>query len=198
MTISTLVKGFAGALTAAGIYATAAAPAGALTLINSPSQSDVTVTFTATHTESIVFDEGYQVNDLETLTNNMVTLSGGGPNLLGSTWQYRFAAPPGSSNSYTFNDGTLVPALGFGGAAQTNPLNMDTFYQIFSTVPGKSYTYSFDYSNNTAGLPGTTNSLLIVTPGTVPEPSTWAMLLLGFVGLGLAGYRVRRAAVSIA
>ena len=72
------------------------------------------MTFTATHTESIVFDEGYQVNDLETLTNNMVTLSGGGPNLLGSTWQYRFAAPPGSSNSYTFNDGTLVPALGFG------------------------------------------------------------------------------------
>lgn len=92
----------------------------------------------------------------------------------------------------------MVPALGFGGAAQTNPLNMDTFYQIFATVPGKSYTYSFDYSNNTAGLPGTTNSLLIVTPGTVPEPSTWAMLLLGFVGLGLAGYRARRAAVSIA
>jgi len=98
MTISTLVKGFAGALTAAGIYATSAAPAGALTLINSPSQSDVTVTFTATHTESIVFDEGYQVNDLETLTNNMVTLSGGGPNLLGSTWQYRFAAPPAAAS----------------------------------------------------------------------------------------------------
>jgi hypothetical protein len=198
MTISTLVKGFAGALTAAAIYAAAAAPASALTLINSPSETDVTVTFTATHTESIVFDEGYQVNDLETLTNNKVTLTGGGPNLLGSTWLYRFATPSSSSNSYTFNDGTLVPALGFAGAAQTNPLNMDTFYQIFATVPGKSYTYSFDYSNNTAGLPGTTNSLLVVTPGTVPEPPTWAMLLIGFAGLGFAGYRARRAAVSIA
>jgi hypothetical protein len=25
--------------------------------------------------------------------------------------------------------------------------------------------------------------------GAVPEPSTWAMMLLGFAGLGLAGYR---------
>ncbi|MBV8794242.1 MAG: PEP-CTERM sorting domain-containing protein, partial [Hyphomicrobiales bacterium] len=29
-------------------------------------------------------------------------------------------------------------------------------------------------------------------PGTVPEPSTWAMLLLGFAGLGFAGYRQTR------
>jgi hypothetical protein len=28
--------------------------------------------------------------------------------------------------------------------------------------------------------------------GSVPEPSTWAMLLLGFAGLGFAGYRASR------
>jgi hypothetical protein len=36
----------------------------------------------------------------------------------------------------------------------------------------------------------------VFTP--VPEPSTWAMMLIGFVGLGFAGYRsgrVRRGAV---
>ena len=27
----------------------------------------------------------------------------------------------------------------------------------------------------------------------VPEPSTWAMMLLGFAGLGLAGYRRAKA-----
>jgi hypothetical protein len=27
----------------------------------------------------------------------------------------------------------------------------------------------------------------------IPEPSTWAMMLLGFVGLGYAGYRRERA-----
>jgi hypothetical protein len=196
MTISTLVKGFAGALTTAAIYVAAAAPAGAttLTLINPPTQSDTpeTVVFTATATESLVIDEGYQVNDLETLTNNMVTLSGGGPNLLGSTWQSRFAAA--GSLSWTFNDGTLVPALGFG--AQ-HPPGVDTFYQTFATVPGDTYTYSFDYSNNTTGF-GATPSKLVVTATSVPEASTWAMLLLGFAGLGLVSYRARRRAVSIA
>jgi hypothetical protein len=32
----------------------------------------------------------------------------------------------------------------------------------------------------------------------VPEPSTWAMMLVGFVGLGFAGYRVSRKALSLA
>jgi PEP-CTERM motif len=36
------------------------------------------------------------------------------------------------------------------------------------------------------GLPGTTRG------GAAPEPSTWAMMLLGFAGLGFAGYRKAR------
>jgi hypothetical protein len=34
--------------------------------------------------------------------------------------------------------------------------------------------------------------------GAAPEPSTWAMMGLGFVGLGLAGYRSRRTVAPIA
>jgi hypothetical protein len=37
-----------------------------------------------------------------------------------------------------------------------------------------------------------------VTTANVPEPSTWAMMLLGFAGLGFAGYRRTRVAVSAA
>jgi hypothetical protein len=113
MTISTPVKSFAAALTAAAIYGAAVVPAGAatntITLINGSNESDVTLVFTARATESFVLVEGYQVNDVETVTNNMVTLSGGGPNLLGSTWQQGFAAV--GSNSLTFPDGTSVPGL---------------------------------------------------------------------------------------
>jgi hypothetical protein len=41
-------------------------------------------------------------------------------------------------------------------------------------------------------------SKLPVMTGSVPEPSTWAMMLLGFAGLGYAGYRARRPAVAAA
>ena len=43
------------------------------------------------------------------------------------------------------------------------------------------------------GIQTDTGSVLLTavsaTAGTVPEPSTWAMLLLGFAGLGYAGWR---------
>jgi hypothetical protein len=32
-------------------------------------------------------------------------------------------------------------------------------------------------------------SFIWAITGSVPEPSTWATLLLGFAGLGIAGYR---------
>lgn len=39
-------------------------------------------------------------------------------------------------------------------------------------------------------------SITAETTGTVPEPSTWAMMLVGFAGLGYAGYRRSRSAVA--
>jgi hypothetical protein len=33
-------------------------------------------------------------------------------------------------------------------------------------------------------------------PSAVPELSTWAMMLIGFAGLGFVGYRGRRKAIA--
>jgi PEP-CTERM motif len=54
--------------------------------------------------------------------------------------------------------------------------------------------------NNGSGFfeASTTLSGFDVLSATVPEASTWAMMLIGFAGLGLAGYRRTRRAASIA
>jgi PEP-CTERM motif len=33
-------------------------------------------------------------------------------------------------------------------------------------------------------------------PSAVPEPSTWAMMAIGFAGLGFLGFRSRKAATA--
>jgi hypothetical protein len=39
------------------------------------------------------------------------------------------------------------------------------------------------------GGPAPTFNAISISGTVVPEPSTWAMMLLGFAGLGFAGYR---------
>jgi hypothetical protein len=55
------------------------------------------------------------------------------------------------------------------------------------------------YDQHTGTFSGT---MAVITEGTitpgVPEPSTWAMMALGFVGLGFLGYRSSSKAASIA
>jgi hypothetical protein len=57
------------------------------------------------------------------------------------------------------------------------------------------------YTPEEMGFPGMTTQEVIAlmeeperSITTVPEPSTWLMLLIGFAGLGLAGYRSTRRA----
>jgi hypothetical protein len=53
--------------------------------------------------------------------------------------------------------------------------------------------FAVDLALNTL-LSGTSTLLARSTPLAVPEPSTWAMMLIGFAGLGFVGYRRTRMA----
>ena len=83
---------------------------------------------------------------------------------------------------------TAVPALGFAGGVVGS---YDTFSQTFATTPGAEYVYEFMFFND-LGDPGSNapSGLLVTTSASpVPEPSTWAMMTLGFAGIGLMACR---------
>jgi PEP-CTERM motif len=62
----------------------------------------------------------------------------------------------------------------------------NTTLAAIGLTPG-TYTYTWAPSST-----ATDGSLTVVVSGVIPEPSTWAMMLLGFVGFGLLAYRNRR------
>lgn len=84
------------------------------------------------------------------------------------------------SNPYTFTSGS------------SHTLDY-TYYSITFTTSGGPETLSFA-SNDPGSFGGVVGG---VTISAVPEPSTWAMMVLGFAGMGFLTYR-RRAKAAVA
>jgi PEP-CTERM motif len=168
-----------------------------LNLIAPPAQTDTaySLPFVAVDPTTTVTVAGYNVHAFEFSTNNGVFLGGTGPNLLGLTWEFTPAAD--GSAGFQVDNGGPVKDLEFGGLFEGE---YDAFSQTFATTPGSSYTVELLYTNpednDDAGFMVTTTGA--TATGGVPEPSSWAMMLLGFAGLGFVGYRRTRKAVSIA
>jgi hypothetical protein len=155
------------------------------------------------------------------------------------------------NNAASGSDFFVGPGPTFGAFSPPNSANFgavgsedDILSQILFTVPGDTYTISFELAHDSTNAQndfnawwGTTNLLDLVnassfgytmytftevgTPGpftvlsfhgrevpawysldnvsvtsNVPEASTWAMMVLGFAGLGFAGFRARRTAIA--
>ena len=89
------------------------------------------------------------------------------------------------------------PATFTGPAASFDDI-VSNFVFPLGTGPGSLYSVTEKFAITATGnfLNGSANSTIDVAGA--PEPSTWAMMLLGFVGLGFLGYRTSRKPVSIA
>lgn len=122
------------------------------------------------------------------VTPQSATLSLGGVNYLGFYWgsvdQYNtLQLYSGSTLLATYNGADILnPANGFQGSTGSTFVNFNTFgSQAITSAVFTSSQKAFEFDNITTG---------------VPEPSTWAMMVLGFAGLGFLGYRRRTTGAS--
>ena len=150
---------------------------------------------------SITTDDTIGILDASSIVSWSLTLSGfGAPRVLDT----------GNSNVFVASDHLTATSTGlFFDFTQGNPTAFLAFVSNPNNVPSASHVQwtnlffsNFSISiNNNGGPPGTfsqetitgvSGTRLIGSP--VPEPSTWAMMILGFAGVGYMTYRRRKVA----
>jgi hypothetical protein len=89
--------------------------------------------------------------------------------------------------------------LGLGGGFVTDGFVFTNTQQFYSG-PESSPTFLIGVYHLTNGFGGIRDTVTVVDPPSpaVPELSTWAMLLLGFVGLSYAGYKKAKTRMTLA
>jgi|SRR3954447_21925005 hypothetical protein len=175
---------------AAAVVVAAPSAASATTLLdltNLPDQDKAVTSlqFTAGAGSTTLSIGGYNLPDFTRLSDIELTLTGDSTNLLGQTFSLA-AAVPACSNA---NQGPV-------GAFGTDNVTLasicvgvnDTFSQTIGTSVGASYTLSFllTTSDVPSGLLITASDATVGGGGGVPEPATWAMMLLGFGAIGVS------------
>jgi len=182
------------AATAALAVGTPASAATLLDVTNMPTQfvTPESFTFTADSASTAINFQGYQLPGTLAVVNIFFGATGSTTNLLGLN--FTGTASGCSAPFNTFGQGSVSAVTGvhdltFGGTCEGS---YDTLSQIVNTTIGASYTLNFSFTNVGQGGNGLRVSTGALPAGAVPEPATWAMMLLGFGGMGFALRRTRK------
>ena len=114
----------------------------------------------------------YENNDSNNVSGHYVS-----PYTPNQAWDYHQVLDPNNPGAYVDNGGVL---FGFGS-------NVGNIY-----LTNNQYVFSVDQPSSLFNPGDLILSGGVTTPGVVaavPEPATWAMMILGFFGLGFMGYR---------
>jgi PEP-CTERM motif len=122
-------------------------------------------------------------SDITSFSGLVQALSGLTVNVLTPGWTVTESTFEDNSNT-VFGTTTLLATHSF----TSGPDTFTLLTPVSVTTPF-SVTEEFVIQSN--GISGATNNTIDLS-GSVPEPSTWAMLGLGFAGMGLAGLTRRR------
>jgi hypothetical protein len=158
-------------------------------------------TFIAGATSTTLAFGGYQVPSWMNLDDIFLVLTGDTTNLLATSWNFTAAASCSGAWESVAPGAYGTNGLRFGDYCEGQ---YDTFSQSIGTTIGNSYTVGFILSNpnvgdvrdaiEPSGLRVTASDAVVAA---VPEPATWAMMLMGFGAIGIAmRFRRRRPLVE--
>jgi hypothetical protein len=190
--------------------AAGAAHAGVIPYPNVGTQNPVTYTFTATNTGPITAYFAGSTADFEEeitlLVNGVPTGIQGLNDHTSVIGQSLVLGSVHAGDVLTFEDIILNPS-NVGPWFSNKAMNSDGANHVYSTsatagqiaasIPAGTYVAFEDLPAASSDFNYFDDTFVFTNVSTVPEPATWAMMLLGFVGLGFA-FRQSRRKVSLA
>jgi hypothetical protein len=127
---------------------------------------------------------GRQADDFQVYTPDAV-IRGAEIYITRNTIRIRSYGPPDLGDPASGGWGPIIATVPFHLSGDT--VTFSAPFNLFSNSPYFTYQIQTDYYGIAQEY---------VQGSTAPEPATWAMMLLGFAGLGYAGYRESRKRVS--
>jgi len=116
----------------------------------------------------------------------------------GITYNVSFSLLATVSGSFNPNFFTLTNSLGSAVLALNNTQVPVGSWQTYSYTftPGADGPYTLNFVFDSGATPAKDVALTGISIAAVPEPSTWAMMILGFMGVGFMAYRRKQGRVA--